>query len=90
MSAGPLRQVLSAVEGGALTSNDIQGATGLSMDMIRTSLEQLVRMGRLSAESLATGCPPSGCGSCGSASAQTGTCSAGPVLVGLSLTRRAS
>ena len=54
------------------------------MDMIRTSLDQLVRMGYLSAEAMATACPPSGCGSCGSASAQTGTCSTGPVLLGLS------
>lgn len=90
MSAGPLRAVLDAVQSGALTSNEIHRSTGLSMDMIRTSLDQLVRMGYLSAEAMATACPPSGCGSCGSATAQTGTCPTGPVLLGLSLTRRSS
>jgi hypothetical protein len=89
MSGGPLRAVLGAVEGGALTSADIQRTTGLSMDMIRTSLEQLVRMGYLSAEAMATACPPTGCGSCGSATPQTGTCATGPVLIGLSRTQRA-
>ena len=89
MSAGPLRVVLGRAGRVADQQRDPPG-TGLSMDAIRTSLDQLVRMGYLSAEAMATAYPPSGCGSCGSASAQTGTCSTGPVLLGLSLTRRAS
>lgn len=90
MSRRPLRAVLEAVQSGALTSNEIANRTGLSMDMIRTSLDQLVRMDYLSEEALATACPPTGCGGCSSASADSGTCATGPVLVGLSLTRRAS
>jgi hypothetical protein len=90
MSRGPLSAVLEAVDAGALTSTEIAGRTGLSMDMIRASLEQLVRMHYLTSEALATACPPSGCGGCSSASAATGTCATGPVLVGLSRTRRAS
>jgi hypothetical protein len=41
----------------------------------------LQRMGRLSAEQVAVGCPPSGCGKC----AQAQTC--GPVLLGLTRVR---
>lgn len=90
MSRGPVSAVLEAVHGGALTSNEIASRTGLTSDMIRTSLDQLVRMGYLSEEAMTTACPPSGCGGCASASADSGTCATGPVLVGLSLTRRAS
>lgn len=87
MTAGPLRQVLGAIDAGAATSHQIQASTGLSMDMIRAALQQLERMGVLTAQELATSCPAGGCGTCGSASAQTGTCATGPVLVGLSRTR---
>lgn len=85
MSTGPLRAVLAEVDGGALTLTEIAGRTGLSMDMVRTSLEQLVRMGLLSTEAMTAACPPAGCGSC--AVSPTATCSTGPVLVGLSRTR---
>ena len=84
MSAGPLRLVLAAVDDGALTVAEIHGHTGLSTDMIRSSLEHLERMGQLSAEPIAVGCPPAGCGTCATA------CATGPVLVGLSPVRRAS
>jgi hypothetical protein len=88
MSGGPLRQVLTAVDDGALTFDEMARVTGLSQDMITAALDQLLRMGHLRAESLNTGCPPAGCRSCGSAGADSGTCSAGPVLVGLSPARR--
>lgn len=77
MSAGPLRAVLNAVEGGALTVLEIRDQTGLSDEMVRTSLEQLQRMGRLAAQEVAVGCPPAGCGGC----AVTASCS--PRLIGL-------
>lgn len=89
MSGGPLREVLAAIDDGAVTSLQIQSRTGLSMDMVRASLQQLQRMGELTAEELATSCASGGCGSCASASAHSGTCATGPLLVGLSRTRLA-
>jgi hypothetical protein len=81
MSAGPLRAVLDAIDDGALTSTEIQRVSGLSKEMVTASLGQLQRMGRLTAEQVAVGCPPAGCGSC----AVTQTCQ--PRLIGLSRTR---
>lgn len=81
MSAGPLRAVLDAIDDGALTAYDIRRRTGLPDETIRTALEQLQRMGRLTAEQVEVGCPPAGCGSCD----LTATC--GPALVGLSRVR---
>lgn len=81
MSGGPLRAVLAAIDDGALTANEIRRRTGLPHELIRSALEQLQRMGRLTAEQVAIGCPPAGCGSC----ALTTTC--GPALVGLSRVR---
>lgn len=81
MSAGPLRAVLAAIDDGALTANEIHRSTALPYETIRTVLEQLQRMGRLSAEQVAVGCPPSGCGTC------SATASCGPQLIGLSRTR---
>ena len=81
MSGGPLRGVLDAIDAGALTAYDIHRATSLPYETIRTALEHLQRMGRLSPEPVATGCPPDGCGGC----ALTTAC--GPVLIGLSRAR---
>lgn len=78
MSSGPLRAVLDAVEAGALTVLEIRDRTGLSDDMVRTALEQLQRLGKLSAEQVAVGCPPAGCGGC----AVTASCQ--PRVIGLS------
>lgn len=78
MSAGPLRAVLDAIDSGALTSLEIRDRTSLPYETIRTALEQLERMGRLTSEQVAVGCPPAGCGSCDL------TASCGPRLIGLS------
>ncbi|MEI2643927.1 MAG: hypothetical protein U0R28_03840 [Candidatus Nanopelagicales bacterium] len=78
MSGGPLRSVLAAVDGGALTVLEIRCQTGLSDEMVRSALEQLQRMGMLTAEQVAVGCPPAGCGGC----AVTSSCQ--PGLIGLS------
>ncbi len=75
--------MLDAIDDGALTVTEISASTGVGTEMVRTALEQLRRMGRLSSEPISVGCPPSGCGSC--AVASTGECATGPVLVGLSL-----
>lgn len=81
MSTGPLRVVLTAVDGGALTILEIRRETGLSEEMVGAALDQLQRLGMLAAEQVATGCPPDGCGGC----ALTTTCQ--PRLIGLSRTR---
>ena len=86
--AGPLTRVLAAIDAGAGDRDRIVAATGLTRDVVDASLEHLVRIGRLSQESLSLGCPPAGCGGC---SAPTGhgcatTPVAGPTLV--ALTRR--
>jgi hypothetical protein len=81
MRAGPLRAVLEAIDEGALTAHELRRATGLPYETIRTMLEQLQRMGRLTSEQVAFGCPPDGCGTC----AQSSSC--GPRLIGLSRTR---
>ncbi len=81
MSGGPLRAVLEAIDDGALTAFELRRATGLPDETIRTALEQLQRIGLLSAEQVELGCPPQGCGTC--ALAQT----CGPALVGLTRVR---
>lgn len=80
MSRGPLREVLDCVDSGALTVAEIVDRTHLPKETVQAALEQLRRLGRLTAEALPAGCPPAGCGSCAT------TCGArsGPVLVGLS------
>lgn len=81
MSAGPLRAVLNAIDDGALTAAEIHRRTSLPYETIRTALEQLERMGRLTAEQVEVGCPPQGCGTC----AQSTSCA--PRLIGLSRVR---
>jgi hypothetical protein len=81
MSGGPLRAVLAAVDGGALTALEIRRETGLSEEMVGAALDQLQRLGMLTAEQVAVGCPPDGCGGC----TLTATCQ--PRLIGLSRTR---
>lgn len=84
MSTGPLRAVLAAIDDGALTAYDLQRRTGLPNETIRTALEQLQRMGRLTAEQVAVGCPPSGCGTC----SVTHSCASG--IIALSRPRAGS
>lgn len=81
MSGGPLRAVLAAIDAGALTAYEIRRQTGLPDETIRSALEQLQRMGRLTAEQVEVGCPPAGCGTCALST------SCGPALVGLSRVR---
>jgi hypothetical protein len=91
----PLRAVLDAFAAGATSLTDVARRTGLDRDVVDAAVDHLVRMGRLSAGTLSTGCPDGGCGSCASgedgeaACGSTGPSAArqGPVLVTLSLTR---
>ena len=92
----PLKSVLAAFDAGAHSLDDVRRRTGLDRDVVDAAVAHLVRMGRLSAESISAGCPSGGCGSCASGAADgSAGCGAagpsgarrGPVLVGLSLRR---
>ncbi len=60
----PLTLVLDAVTAGSRTLPQIGLRTGLSPEVVRASLDHLVRLGRLVAEPLSAGCPAGGCGVC--------------------------
>lgn len=91
MSARPLRGVLDALESGASSVDDVAEQTMLPRDVVSAAIDHLVRLGRLSVETMAFGCPGGGCGSCASSSAGTPGCGAvgpstgrrGPVLVSI-------
>lgn len=85
--SGPLTRVADAIAAGAGSRRVIVERTGLAADVVDATLEHLQRMGRLTVESLGSGCPTTtGCGGCpvaaGCASAGAGP-SRGPVLLTL-------
>ncbi len=75
--SGPLSAVLAAFTAGAGSLAEIEAATGLSRDVVAASVDHLVRLGRLRATALATGCPSAGCGACASASGSGAPCHPG-------------
>lgn len=93
MTATPLRSVLDAFTSGARSRADLERVTGLRADVVDAALDHLVRMGRVEARELSTGCPTGGCGTCASGVDDAPGCGAsgpspqrrGPVLVQLSL-----
>ncbi len=93
---GPLRAVLAAFEAGATSTADVAERTGLTRDVVEAAIDHLVRMGRLSAQELSSGCPSGGCGGCASGEGDSPGCGSagpsaarsGPVLVGISLRPR--
>ena len=93
--SSPLRSVLTAFEEGAGSRTAVCERTGLRRDVVDAAIEHLLRLGRLDARELATGCPDGGCGSCTSGSAGAPGCGAprpsarrtGPVLVSLTVRR---
>ncbi|WP_409484962.1 FeoC-like transcriptional regulator [Arsenicicoccus dermatophilus] len=94
---GPLRQVLVALESGAGSLDQVARSTGLPRSSVDAAVDHLVRMGRLDARELASGCPDGGCGSCASGTVDgVSGCGSdapsrrrsGPVLVQLSVRRR--
>jgi hypothetical protein len=94
-SPNPLRSVLDAIDSGAGSRADIVRATGLRADLVAAAIDHLVRMRRLEARALTSGCPSGGCGSCASGIGDAPGCGAvgpspartGPVLVALSVRR---
>lgn len=95
MSSSPLRDVLAAFDAGARSRAEIGSLTGLRRDSVDAAIEHLVRMGRLEARELSTGCPGGGCGACASGVDGAPGCGAsgpsaqrsGPVLVQLTVRR---
>jgi hypothetical protein len=93
MSTTPLRSVLDAFRSGARSRADLGRVTGLRPDVVDAAVDHLVRIGRLEARQLATGCPGGGCGSCASGVDGSPGCGStgpsaqrrGPVLVQLTL-----
>lgn len=89
MSARPLHSTLEALQSGAGSVGDVAARTGLSPDVVSAAIDHLVRLGRLSVETLSFGCPGGGCGTCASGSSGAPGCGAagpsdrrrGPVLV---------
>jgi hypothetical protein len=86
--------VLEAFRSGARSLDEVAHRAGLSRDTVEGAVDQLVRMGRLEAKELATGCPSGGCGSCasghddgsaGCGAPAPGVGRAGPVLITLRL-----
>lgn len=63
-TASPLRAVLTAMRAGTGTVDGVARATGLSGQVVRAAMDQLVRLGRVEASPLTTGCPADGCGTC--------------------------
>lgn len=97
--SGPLTAVLACFRDGATSLAEVSARTGLSPDVVRASVEHLVRIGRLEARELAHGCPSTGCGGCAAGTAAgapgcgapaPGAARTGSVLVALSLPRRDS
>ena len=92
----PTRLVLAEVEAGIPTLADIARRTGLDRGVVAMAVDRLVQAGLLDAETMASGCPPNGCGSCASGVEDRPGCGAatpsaargGPVLVSLSVPRR--
>lgn len=94
--SGPLTRVLTAFEGGATTLDEIAATSGVPIEIVRASVEHLVRTGRLVAKELTIGCPSGGCGNCASGTLDgrpgcgveaPSTTRSGPALVTLQLPR---
>jgi hypothetical protein len=56
--------VLAELEAGAPTLDDVARRTGLDRGLVAAVVDQLVRLGRVSASPLSSACPASGCGGC--------------------------
>lgn len=90
---GPLRAVLTALDGGAGDLGEVAARTGLDRELVTAAVAHLIRSGYLQAEQLGTGCPATGCSGCGSYAApgliRSGGCAGdttsadgrGPVLI---------
>ncbi len=96
-AGGPLSAVLRAFDEGVHSLDEVAGRCDLSPEVVRACVDHLVRTGHLEAGELAVGCPPGGCGSCASGTADgaarcgapgPSTRRAGSVLVTLTVRRR--
>jgi FeoC like transcriptional regulator len=76
--SSPLRAVLDAFATGAHSRAELSRTTGLRPDVVDAAVEHLIRMGRIDASPLTSGCPGGGCGSCPSGVDGAPGCGAGP------------
>jgi hypothetical protein len=87
----PLRAVLAELTAGAPSLDEVARRTGLDRDVVRAAVDQLVRLGRVRADTLSTSCPDTGCGGCAASSCGSRGAPAPsgrrPVLVSLSVRR---
>ena len=96
MVNAPATDVLRAFEQGAGSLHEAATMTGHSLDLVSAVVDELVRLGRLDAQVISSGCPSSGCGTCasgvdgspGCGAEQASTQRRGPVLIALSVRRR--
>lgn len=77
VTKSPVTRVLAAFDGGAMARRSIAESAQLSEDLASAIIDQLVRTGQLTRESLFFGCPPKGCGDCGAAGPTSDRCVSG-------------
>lgn len=75
------------MQSGAHQRSDVVRETGLPADVVDAAIDHLVRIGRLTAQPLSSGCPAGGCSGCGSPSGHGCSDAAartpGPVLISI-------
>lgn len=78
--SGPVSAVLAEFHAGATSLHEIAERTGLPREVVSAAADQLVRLGRLEARQLSSGCPTGGCGTCASGTddGQAGCGASGP------------
>ena len=83
-AASPVRAVLASFDQGTTSVAGIAQDTGLSVDLVRAVLDQLIRMGKLQVTKLTAGCPvdAASCGGCVSAAPDGSGCGLGPAESG--------
>jgi FeoC like transcriptional regulator len=91
-AASPMRAVLAEFQGGSTSLAQVAAHTGLDLDLVRSIVDQLVRMRLVSSQPLVAGCPGDGCGGCANVAADGSPCGSGretgPVMLRL-ITRSA-
>lgn len=72
-----LRDVLAAFDG-ARTVDEVAARCGLRRDVVDAAVTQLVRLGRLRADIVVSGCPSGGCAGCHGPGEVVGVCASRP------------
>jgi hypothetical protein len=59
-----LRAVLAELTAGTSTLDEVSRRTGLGRDVVQAAVQHLVRLGRVTAQTLSMTCADAGCGGC--------------------------